>query len=232
MAIIKTIEVKGLLGYLDLTWNLHSGVNILSGGNGSGKSTLLRALGNVIIDGDISKHSGAPIEAIDYTVQGGELTPRDIVIVDRKLGTLDYRGAEVEMVDRERFMLFCDIFDEFLSATPKRVDRAIWHEGLTLSELSFTIEREEGDIVIAYEWLSAGEQLALSLLWAVAQRPSASVLILDEPEISLSIEWQRIFLHSILRLSPELQIIVATHSPALIMCGWLDRVTEIEDIIN
>ncbi len=33
-------------------------------------------------------------------------------------------------------------------------------------------------------------------------------------------------------LNPNLQLILATHSPALVMNGWTDRVTEISDIVH
>ncbi len=232
MAIIKHIDVRGLFGYVDVSWELESGVNILSGGNGSGKSTILRALGQKLVEGAIQTSGGAPIASVDIQVSDGELTPQDVVVVNRQLGSMEYRGAEAQRVTRERFELFCDVFDEFLVASPKSIDRQRWQDEIELRDLSFIIERDKGQVSIEFEWLSAGEQLALSLMWAVAERPEAKVLILDEPEISLSIEWQRIFLESILRLSPKLQVIVATHSPALIMCGWIDRVTEIDDIIK
>ena len=38
---IKRIEIKGLWGRKDISWNLRPDVNILSGVNGIGKSTIL-----------------------------------------------------------------------------------------------------------------------------------------------------------------------------------------------
>ena len=56
------------------------------------------------------------------------------------------------------------------------------------------------------------------------------VLFMDEPEVSLHIEWQKKLIDLILELNPCVQIILTTHSPAVIMNGWMDKVTEVSDI--
>ena len=56
------------------------------------------------------------------------------------------------------------------------------------------------------------------------------VLFMDEPEVSLHVEWQKQLIDLILRLNPNVQIILTTHSPAVIMNGWVDKVTEVSDI--
>jgi predicted ATP-dependent endonuclease of OLD family len=53
---------------------------------------------------------------------------------------------------------------------------------------------------------------------------------MDEPEISLHIEWQQKLIGLIRELNPKAQIILSTHSPALIMDGWMDIVTEVNDV--
>lgn len=59
---------------------------------------------------------------------------------------------------------------------------------------------------------------------------SHCVLFMDEPEASLHIEWQQKLIAMIRELNPNVQIILTTHSPAVIMEGWLDAVTEVSDI--
>ena len=58
------------------------------------------------------------------------------------------------------------------------------------------------------------------------------VLFMDEPEVSLHVEWQQRLIELILSLNPNVQIILTTHSPALVMNGWMDRVTEVSDITD
>jgi predicted ATP-binding protein involved in virulence len=53
---------------------------------------------------------------------------------------------------------------------------------------------------------------------------------MDEPEVSLHIEWQKRFIELIMEPNPNVQIILTTHSPAVIMNGWMDNVTEVSDI--
>ena len=55
---------------------------------------------------------------------------------------------------------------------------------------------------------------------------------MDEPEVSLHVEWQERLIELILSLNPNVQIILTTHSPALVMNGWMDRVTEVSDITD
>ena len=54
--------------------------------------------------------------------------------------------------------------------------------------------------------------------------------LLDEPEVSLHVEWQQRLISLIRQLNPNVQIVLTTHSPAVIMDGWLDAVTEVSDI--
>jgi predicted ATP-dependent endonuclease of OLD family len=68
------------------------------------------------------------------------------------------------------------------------------------------------------------------LLTVLVEDQQHYVLFIDEPEVSLHIEWQKRLIDLILELNPNVQIILTTHSPAVIMNGWLDSVTEVSDI--
>ena len=63
-----------------------------------------------------------------------------------------------------------------------------------------------------------------------AQRQLPYVLFMDEPEVSLHIEWQKRLIDLVVEMNPNVQIILTTHSPAVIMNGWMDKVTEVSDI--
>ncbi|MGR6778337.1 AAA family ATPase [Moritella viscosa] len=66
--------------------------------------------------------------------------------------------------------------------------------------------------------LSSGEKHLIAILGrvCVSSFNGTSTFIADEPELSLHLEWQRKILPAVHRLSPNTQIIVATHSPAVI----------------
>ena len=68
------------------------------------------------------------------------------------------------------------------------------------------------------------------LLTVLVQDNQHYTLFMDEPEISLHVEWQQRLIELIRQLNPNVQIILTTHLPALIMNGWVDAVTEVSDI--
>jgi predicted ATP-dependent endonuclease of OLD family len=64
--------------------------------------------------------------------------------------------------------------------------------------------------------LSSGERHILTFLTLVLfQGRQRNFLIIDEPEISLNIKWQRELMSLLHNLAPNTQIIVASHSPVL-----------------
>ena len=70
------------------------------------------------------------------------------------------------------------------------------------------------------------------LLTVLVEDNKPYVLFMDEPEVSLHVDWQQQLIDLVLQLNPNVQIILTTHSPAVIMNGWLDKVTEVSDITD
>ena len=68
------------------------------------------------------------------------------------------------------------------------------------------------------------------LLTVLVEDQQPYILFMDEPEVSLHIEWQKKLIDLIVELNPNVQVILTTHSPAVIMNGWVDSVTEVSDI--
>ena len=50
--------------------------------------------------------------------------------------------------------------------------------------------------------------------------------------MSLHVEWQKRLIDIVLEMNPNVQIILTTHSPAVVMNGWVDSVTEVSDITD
>ncbi|WP_084360409.1 AAA family ATPase [Hydrogenophaga palleronii] len=62
--------------------------------------------------------------------------------------------------------------------------------------------------------LSSGERQILTMLYSASRTRFASgAFLIDEPELSLHIDWQRIILKELRNQSPDRQIIACTHSP-------------------
>lgn len=64
--------------------------------------------------------------------------------------------------------------------------------------------------------LSSGERHILTFLaLIVVTGRNKDFIIIDEPEISLNMKWQRSLLELLKKIAPDTQIIVASHSPAI-----------------
>ena len=116
--------------------------------------------------------------------------------------------------------MFLDLVDDLFSETGKRIDR-------TSNELSFM---QFGEQLSPYKLSSGEKQMLIILLTALTQDRQPYVLFMDEPEASLHFEWQKRLIDMVLQLNPNVQIILTTHSPAVVMNGWADCVTEMSEI--
>lgn len=63
--------------------------------------------------------------------------------------------------------------------------------------------------------MSSGERQLLTMLYAVNRMSGNSAVLIDEPEISLHIDWQEDLLEKMMEQLGDRQIIVCTHSPAI-----------------
>ena len=115
---------------------------------------------------------------------------------------------------------FQDIVDELFEETGKKIVR-------TENEIRFS---QIGETLVPYQLSSGEKQILAILLTVLVEDQQPYVLFMDEPEVSLHIEWQKQLIDLVTELNPNVQIILTTHSPAVIMNGWLDKVTEVSDI--
>ena len=96
----------------------------------------------------------------------------------------------------------------------------------------FELEFKFNNEILNFPQLSSGERQVIYILLKVAIATKDNALILmDEPEISLHLSWQEKLLAQIREINPNSQIIIVTHSPAIVMNGWLDCFVDIQDII-
>lgn len=127
---------------------------------------------------------------------------------------------EAQMLAEAKKM-FQDVIDDLFSETGKKIIR-------TENEIYFT---QMGERLYPYQLSSGEKQILIILLTVLVQDREPHVLFLDEPEVSLHIDWQGRLIDLILQLNPNVQIILATHSPAVIMRGWAGNTTEVNDIL-
>ena len=117
---------------------------------------------------------------------------------------------------------FQDIVDELFADTGKKIVR-------TENEIRFT---QIGETLSPFQLSSGEKQMLAILLTVLIQDKQPYVLFMDEPEVSLHVDWQQRLIDLIMELNPNVQIILTTHSPAVIMNGWMDHVTEVSDITH
>ena len=247
---IRRIEIHGLWERFNIGWDLRPDVNILSGINGVGKTTILnRSVGYLeelsgemksdekngvrlffdnpqatYIPYDVIRSYDRPLIMGDFTARMADKNVKSeldwqLYLLQRRY--LDYQvnigNKMIEMLSdndekvrakaatlsiaKRRFQ---DMIDELFSYTRKKIDRK-------RNDIAFY---QDGELLFPYK-LSSGEK---------------QMLFMDEPEASLHIEWQQRLIAMIRELNPNVQIILTTHSPAVIMEGWLDAVTEVSDI--
>lgn len=135
-------------------------------------------------------------------------------------GTPD--AAEQAKAVSEPKKKFQDLIDDLFSDTGKKIIR-------TENEILFT---QMGETLYPYQLSSGEKQILAILLTVLIEDNKPYVLFMDEPEVSLHVEWQKRLIDLILDLNPNVQIILTTHSPAVVMNGWIDKITEVSDITD
>ncbi len=128
-------------------------------------------------------------------------------------------AVQATQVSRPKQM-FQDMMDRLFDDTHKKIDRRS-------NEIQFL---QNGEVLTPYQLSSGEKQMLVILLTVLIEDCEPYALIMDEPEVSLHIEWQQSLISLIRTLNPNAQVILSTHSPALIMDGWTDKVTEVDDI--
>lgn len=86
--------------------------------------------------------------------------------------------------------------------------------------------------IIKYDQLSMGEKQILLLMLMVGNtKQEPCIFFMDEPDLSMHIDWKEILVKELHELNPNMQIILSTHAPSVIT-GWHDRVKEVSQLIK
>ncbi len=150
---------------------------------------------------------------LDYQVNVG----------NRIISVLQEGGADAaEKAQRisEPKKKFQDIIDRLFRETGKQIIRSE-------NEIKFS---QMGETLVPYQLSSGEKQMLAILLTVLVEDNMPHVLFMDEPEVSLHVDWQKQLIDLIMELNENVQIILTTHSPAVVMNGWMNHVTEVTDI--
>ena len=152
---------------------------------------------------------------LDYQVNVGN---RIISVLQSGDPDASEKAKEISMPKRR----FQDIMDKLFADTGKTIIR-------TENEIRFS---QIGETLVPYQLSSGEKQILVIMLTVLVEDNQNYVLFMDEPEVSLHVDWQQQLIDLVLQLNPNVQIILTTHSPAVIMNGWIDKVTEVSDITD
>lgn len=121
-----------------------------------------------------------------------------------------------------KYNVFESIIDK-LELYERIVNEKLTFKKMILSRIDgIVVKTDEGDLLSLND-LSSGEQEILVLFYKLIFESDVNLLLIDEPEISLHIAWQKELmenLKSVVNLKKDIQVIVATHSPQIISHNW------------
>ena len=252
---LKNVHIEGVWGHKDFEWNnIDPEVNIVVGINGSGKTTLLNLI-CAELEADTAFIKKYKLRDLKLEYYGG-LLPNDFYFI-RSFDnpSNDKRKNESRLQQELNYVLYQnkDGFSFFnyrmkILNEPERASEVQKHidllfeivnsmfaetgKSVSISKDSELVFNQNGT-VLKVDDLSSGErQLLLLLVSVFLQDNQPSILLADEPEVSLHISWQQVLIDNLRRLNPNCQLIIATHSPSIISRGWGDKVVQMNSIVK
>ena len=118
------------------------------------------------------------------------------------------------------------VFDELtnkIDLLVKIINSRFLYKKMSIDKKKGFIFKTDDDMTLEPSELSSGEQHELVLLYEFLFKVSKNTLILiDEPELSLHIVWQQQFLQDLIGITSlaEVDVLIATHSPQIIHDRW------------
>jgi len=139
----------------------------------------------------------------------------------------DEQNAKVLLVYLNDSEKKTKVFDELLNRIELFTDilnerRFIFKNIQIDRDKGFVFYTNKGKILNLTD-LSSGEQHEVVLLYELIFKAKSNTMVLiDEPEISLHVSWQTEFLNDLLQIVKlqNIQVIIATHSPQIINDNW------------
>uniref|UniRef100_UPI0034DCF93A AAA family ATPase n=1 Tax=Lactococcus sp. TaxID=44273 RepID=UPI0034DCF93A len=113
--------------------------------------------------------------------------------------------------------LFCSTLNSFLSRPGDIDSKNIIIETIGQPGVYFKIPNNQNKLSV--QKLSSGEKQLIiffaNLIFGVNDRKNG-IFIVDEPELSLHLTWQKLFIEQTLKINNNIQLIFATHSPEIV----------------
>jgi len=157
----------------------------------------------------------------DRLMSAGLMKPEEQVpLPENELGNIERKVLWIYLTDVQKKL---QIFDNLLLKSEllmEIINSRFSYKAFKLdAENGFVFSSDHDKSRIPLSSLSSGEQhelvLAYDLLFKVK---SKALVLIDEPELSLHVTWQRKFLEDVSRIADlaDLDFLIATHSPSII----------------
>ena len=146
----------------------------------------------------------------------------------------DAKALFVYLSDLEqKLSVFDDLLEKLELFTSILNERRFTYKSININrEKGFYFRTTTGK-ELQLNQLSSGEQHEVILLYELIFKTKPNILVLiDEPEISLHVTWQKEFLEDLLKIIEiqKFQVLIATHSPSIINGRW-DLVYNLEKTV-
>lgn len=203
--------------------------------NGSGKTTFLNNLYKALTENKKKTENVVYFPSIDNIAMRDKRKTAtalsqdlDYYIYDMKTGPslMSLRMSLIDSSEEQQAELKLRIA-EFQKAVNTLF--TLPHRRIEIEGSKFSVITENGTLPVGT--LSSGEmQMLLILLRVFLLNGREAVVLIDEPENSLDIDWQFELVNLLVRFKPNAQFFITTHSPALFGEGWEDKVWYMEEI--
>lgn len=171
-------------------------------------TTIENVIGTIRRLMDKKGRQGEPSKELAKALTAWFVNQSQVDRIDRLFDLANNYQAEQESVLRS-LNDFVELINRFFTQTGKEVsvDRA--------GEVRIRMKNK----ISSLQALSSGERQMFIMLAHLSLNRSLlkdGVFIVDEPELSLHMAWQDMFVEAVEAANPKLQIILATHAPAII----------------
>lgn len=224
-----------LWGKFNVQFIANEDVNIIVGINGSGKTTLLNRIYKYALEKFNDKNQIAYVPSIDNLIMRDKRKVANALTQELEFYMFDMKTGPSMMYQR---MAMIDAPTEKQATMKARVDEFISTVNKLFKDTCKSIEIEgnkfnvisKGEI-LPIDALSSGEkQVLLILLRVFLMEGKEAYVLLDEPENSLDISWQYELINTLVKLNPNAQYFITTHSPSIFGDGWGDKIIYMEDV--
>jgi predicted ATP-binding protein involved in virulence len=183
-------------------------------------SVLLSTFDTPILDKErLNKNESSLDQDLDFLIyQRGKEKPANFTNYRLKATIPKYTVQIADNVNR----FFTEIINPLFEKTEKKID---------INEFTNELIFRKKDTIIKLTDLSSGEKQMLILLFSLfLMENEPHIILMDEPEASLHIEWQQKLIDVMQAVNPNCQFIISTHSPSIFGKGWMDKVVHVEKL--